>query len=66
MIQKLIEDCIEIPIQILGKVRGKVTVEVNATEEEVINQVKELGLLDNKTIVKVIYVKNRIVNFIVK
>lgn len=64
--KKLIEDCIEIPVQILGKVRGKVTVEVNATEEEVINQVKELGLLDNKTIVKVIYVKNRIVNFIVK
>ena len=64
--KNLIEDSIEIPVQILGKVRGKVNIKTDSTEEEVVEKVKELGLLDGKKIIKIIYVKNRIINFIAK
>jgi leucyl-tRNA synthetase len=67
---KTIEDTIEIPVQVGGKLKGTVTVQRDA-EESVIKEeaVKLDGVaraLDGKTIVKVIYVKNKIFNLIVK
>ena len=65
---KTIDDEIEIPIQINGKV--KVTISINLDEEE--SSVKEKvheavkSYLEGKTIVKEIYVKNKIYNIVVK
>ncbi len=58
-----------IPVQINGKVRGKITVSSGMTEEEVGEKVlldKDLEpYLKGKEIKKLIYVKNRIVNVVV-
>ena len=65
----LVEDEVSIPVQILGKLKGVVKVARTATSEEV--QALVLGgdlkgYFEGKTIVKVIYVPGKIVNFIVK
>ena len=67
---KLVEDTIEIPVQINGKVRATIAIPVDATEEEI----KEIAhsnsniqaQLEGKTIVKEIYVKNKIYNIVVR
>lgn len=61
---------IEIPVQVNGKVRGKITIPADANEETV----RELALsnekikkyTEGKNIVKFIYVKGRLVNIVVK
>lgn len=65
---KLQSDVIELPVQIQGKTRGKVTVPTNAQEAEVVQAVKDTmeSKLEGKTIVKVIYVPGKIVNVVVK
>jgi leucyl-tRNA synthetase len=66
----LVEDEIEIPVQICGKLRGRVKIPVNAIPsqmEEAAKQDAEIAkLLEGKTIVKVIAVPKRMVNFVVK
>ncbi|HTJ81158.1 MAG TPA: leucine--tRNA ligase [Polyangiaceae bacterium] len=65
----VVDDVIELPVQVNGKVRGKVTLKKDATEAEA----KELGLaadgvgaaIAGKPIKKVIYVPGRILNFVV-
>ena len=67
---KLVDDEIEIPIQFSGKVKATITIPVDADE----TTVKELvhnneiiaSLLDGKTIIKEIYVKNKIYNIVAK
>ena len=67
---KLVEDSIEIPVQVNGKVRTSVQINLGLTEEEVKNIVHEnknvQAQLDGKTVVKEIYVKNKIYNIVVK
>ena len=67
---KLVEDSIEIPVQVNGKVRASVQINLGLTEEEVKNIVHEnknvQAQLDGKTVVKEIYVKNKIYNIVVK
>ena len=67
---KLVEDTVEIPVQINGKVRATVQIGVEATEEEVKNIVHEnkniQAQIEGKTVVKEIYVKNKIYNIVVK
>ena len=67
---KLVEDTVEIPVQINGKVRAAVKIPVEATEEEVKNIVHENAniqtQLEGKNVVKEIYVKNKIYNIVVK
>ncbi|NLO64671.1 MAG: leucine--tRNA ligase [Clostridiales bacterium] len=63
---KLISDTVEIPVQIMGKVRGRVTVARGASQDEVLNAILGLGLLEGKSVVKVIYVPDRIINLVVK
>ncbi len=64
------EDTIEIPIQVNGKLRGKITVPVNLPQEEIVLLAKQaekvIPYLENKTIVKEIYVPGKLVNFVVK
>ena len=66
----LVDNTIELPVQINGKLRGKINVPSGITEAELRKAVevdeKILKALEQKQIVKFIYVKNRIVNIIVK
>ena len=67
---KTVDTTKTIGVQINGKLRGEVTIDVNDDEEKVKKQVLALEniekYLENKTIVKFIYVPNRIVNIIIK
>ena len=66
----LVEDEIEIPVQVLGKLRGRITVPVAATSAEMEAAAKANAdvakFLEGKTIVKVIAVPKRMVNFVVR
>ena len=69
--EKKCEDkSVEIAIQVLGKLKGTVTVAVDADKETVLDLVKKderiLPLIEGKTIVKEIYVPGKIVNIVVK
>ncbi len=59
-----------IVIQVNGKKRSIISVEKDIQEEEIINQIKSKQLiekyLNNGKIIKTIYVKNRLINYIVK
>jgi len=66
----IVEDEIEIVIQINGKVRDKMKISVEASEDEMretaLKQEKLLSLLEGKKIVKVITVPKKLVNIVVK
>ena len=66
----LVEDEIEIPVQVLGKLRGRVKVPVAATAADMEAAAKAnpdvAKFLEGKTIVKVIAVPKRMVNFVVR
>jgi len=66
----LVEDTVEIPVQVNGKMRGKVTVPKDADESEVLTAAKADGNvrthLEGKNLVKEIFVPGRMVNFVVK
>lgn len=61
---------LEIVVQINGKVRGKVKVAARATEEEVMKLARaDAGVathLTRKTVVKVIFVKDKLLNIVVR
>ena len=67
---KIVEDEVEIPVQINGKVKATISVPVDLTEaeiKEIIHKNENISNLTNgKTIVKEIYVKNKIYNIVVK
>jgi leucyl-tRNA synthetase len=64
------ESSVELPVQINGKLKGKIIVSVDSSEEEVkkaVNLNEKIALqLKNKQIFKFIYVKNKIVTIVVK
>ncbi len=68
--EALVEEEKEIPVQINGKMRGKITVSSNASEEEVINtaltneNIKKW--VEGKQIVKTIFIKGKILNIVVR
>jgi leucyl-tRNA synthetase len=61
---------IQIIIQINGKLRSKLNVKLGISKTEVIKLAekdnKVLGLIKDKNIIKVIYVSNKLVNFVIK
>ncbi|HAJ78078.1 MAG TPA: leucine--tRNA ligase, partial [Clostridiales bacterium] len=61
------KDEIEIPVQVCGKVKGRVFVAKGLSQTEVIEIIKQTGKLsiDFDNLKKVIYVPNKIINFIV-
>ena len=67
---KTIDDEIEIPIQVNGKVKATILVALDTDEGLVKGKVHEVPAIQNatadKTIVKEIYVKNKIYNIVVK
>ena len=66
----LVEDEVEVPVQVLGKLRGRIRVPVAATPAEMESAAKANAevakFLEGKTIVKVIAVPKRMVNFVVR
>ncbi|HXY35446.1 MAG TPA: class I tRNA ligase family protein, partial [Planctomycetaceae bacterium] len=64
------ESEIEIPVQVNGKVRGKVRVPVDADQAAIETAARAdsavAGYLAGKTVVKVIFVPGRLLNFVVK
>ena len=66
----LVKNDIQIVIQINGKKRSTIQVEPNMSEKAILKianmDEKTLKSIDNKTIFKYIYVKNRLINFIIK
>ncbi len=68
--QYLIEDAYELPIQVNGKVRGKLTFSIDQDKDTVITLAKEepsiAKYISGSEIVKTIYVEKRILNFVTK
>ena len=66
----LVEDEIEIPVQVMGKLRGRVMVPLAATPADMEAAAKAnedvAKFLEGKTIVKVVAVPKRMVNFVVR
>ena len=63
------EDEVEIPVQVNGKVRGRVTVAAGASQEEVMKRAQAdagvAGHLNGKAIRKVIFVADKLLNVVV-
>ena len=65
---KTVDNTINLPIQINGKLKGTIQVELDLPEETIktLAHEKVANLLEGKNIVKEIYVKNKIYNIVVK
>ena len=67
---KTVEDSIEIGVQVNGKVRGTIVIPNGCAKEEALELAKKdervASFLEGKTLVKEIYVPNKIVNFVQK
>jgi leucyl-tRNA synthetase len=66
----LIEETNEIVIQVNGKKRNTIIAQKNIEEKEIINQIKDKRLiekyLNSGELVKTIFVKNRLINYIIR
>ncbi|MGB9701279.1 MAG: leucine--tRNA ligase [Candidatus Kapaibacteriota bacterium] len=67
---KTLKQTIEFVIQVNSKIRGKVFANIDSTQEQIQNLALEDAntkkFIGNQSIVKVIFVKNKLINFIVK
>lgn len=67
---KTIDSTLDIAIQVNGKLRGVVTLPLDCSKEEAMAKAKEnadiLPFLEGKSVVKEIYVPNKIINIVVK
>jgi leucyl-tRNA synthetase len=68
--EKLEQSTINLPIQVNGKIRGTVEIPTGLAQDEVEqrakNQENVAKYLTEKSIVKVIYIKDKIINFLIK
>ncbi|KXI16127.1 leucine--tRNA ligase [Corynebacterium sp. CMW7794] len=66
----LVDDEVEVPVQINGKVKARITVAADAAQDDVVATAladsKIASLVEGKNIVKQIYVPGRMVNLVVK
>ena len=66
----LIRENKNIVIQVNGKKRGLISIEKDMTENEITNYIENKKLIEryisNGKLVKKIYIKNRLINYIVK
>ena len=67
---KLVKNTLNIAIQVNGKLRGQISIDSKSNKEDIFNVSRDhenvKAHLDNKQIVKEIYVPNKLVNFVVK
>ena len=65
----LVEDQVEYPVQVNGKLRGKITVAADADDDTIVEAAKQeskvAAAMDGKTIRKAIVIKGRLVNLVV-
>ena len=65
-----VDDTVEMAVQVCGKVRGRIRLSINATEQDAVQAaLKEEGVnryAEGKTIVKCIYVPSKILNLIIR
>ena len=63
-----VKDSLNLAITINGKKRAEFETQANASEDEIINKAKALSQkwLEGKEIIKEIYVKGKLVNFVIK
>ena len=68
--EKIVSEEVEIVVQINGKVRGKINLPIDTPEDEVKAKAKEIDnvskYLEGSEIVKEIYIKNKLVGFVIK
>jgi leucyl-tRNA synthetase len=66
----IVEDKINLPIQINGKLRATLEIELDISEGDLKKQILELEniqkFIEDKEVIKFIYIKNKIVNIVVK
>ena len=66
----LLKEVNEIVIQVNGKKRGLISTQKDTSENEIVNQIKKENLIDkylnSGKLIKTIYVKNRLINYIIK
>ena len=67
---KCVDDVVEIPVQVNGKLRGKITVSKSAEKDEIIKLAKDepnvKSNIRGKTVVKEIFVPGKMVNIVVR
>ena len=67
---KTVDSSVEMAVQVLGKLRGTVVVPMDSDQDTVVAAAKQnekvARSIEGKNIVKVILVKNKLVNLIVK
>ena len=67
---KTVDATVEYAVQILGKVRGTITVPADADKDTILEIAKQsekiAAMLEGKTIVKEIFVPKKLINFVVK
>ncbi|MBL0691950.1 MAG: leucine--tRNA ligase [SAR324 cluster bacterium] len=65
----LVKDMIKMPVQVNGKMRATMVVEMDLTQQQLLDKAMQDKILarhlSDVTIKKVIYVKNRIINFLI-
>ena len=68
--KKTVDNEIEMPVQVNGKVRAVITAPVNATKDEVLAIIKSdsriLSAIEGKTVIKEIVIPGKIINIVVK
>ncbi len=66
--KKILADTVVVGIQVNGKLRGEIEIEEGEEEKSVLDRAHKIvaSHLDGKEIVKTIYIKNKIVSFVVK
>jgi leucyl-tRNA synthetase len=66
----VVEEMLELPVQVNGKLRGRITVPADATEDDLVAaalaEPKVAAAIQGKTIVKKIVVPGKLVNLVVK
>ncbi len=67
-INKCVDSIVEIVLQINGKIKNKININIDDKEENIIKIAKEKlsEHLNNGTILKEIYIKNRLVNIVIR
>jgi leucyl-tRNA synthetase len=67
---KLIDETMEIPVQVNGKLRGKITVATDTSESSILETARGTETvkpwIEGKHLVKQLYVEKKLVNFVVK
>ena len=68
--EKLVEDTFTMVVQVNGRVRGKIEIDTNTTEEEMKEKAKQIEnvkvFIEGKTIIKEIVISKKLVNIVVQ